>query len=74
MNDLTMVTAIITSYNEQAAKINQTLQNLLGQKTLISKIILVDDCSPILNYIRFDQRVAIIRNDVNVHYTRSYCE
>ncbi len=64
MNDLTMVTAIITSYNEQAAKINQTLQNLLGQKTLISKIILVDDGSwriplQLENLVR-DDRIMII--------------
>jgi GT2 family glycosyltransferase len=42
---------------------------LAFDEAYITEVIVVDDCSPINNYIFFPSKVKIIRNSQNLHYT-----
>ncbi|OAQ38593.1 hypothetical protein A5893_14360 [Pedobacter psychrophilus] len=65
------VSIIIPNYNTWDLVKRNITACLKYDDDLIEEIIVVDDCSPTLNYIHFPSKVKIIRNETNLHYTKT---
>ena len=63
------VSVVIPNYNTWDLVERNVNALLRFDDALITEIIVVDDCSPIKNYIPFPKKVIIIRNEQNLHYT-----
>jgi GT2 family glycosyltransferase len=62
------VSVVIPNYNTWDLVKKNTDALLLYDDSLIHEIIVVDDCSPIENYLTFSDKIFIIRNRKNLGY------
>ena len=65
------VSVVIPNYNTWDLVERNVNALLHFDNELITEIIVVDDCSPTKNYISFTEKVKVLRNEKNLHYTGS---
>lgn len=63
------VSIVIPNYNTWELVQRNVDACLEVDKPYIHEIIVVDDCSPSRNFIKFDDKVRVIRNEINLQYT-----
>lgn len=63
------VSIVIPNYNTWELVQRNVDACLEVDKPYIHEIIVVDDCSPSQNFIKFDDKVRVIRNEINLQYT-----
>jgi len=62
---------LITNYNTWDLVDRCITQSLRWSGSSIHEVVVVDDHSPTLNYLTFDPRVRVIRNETNLGYVKS---
>ena len=71
LNNKIEVTIIIAAYNNLDTTLNCLLSVLIFETKLKYEIILIDDCSSMVDYRTFDFKFRVIRNDRNVGFIKS---
>ena len=71
LNNKIEITIIIAAYNNLDITLNCLLSVLIFETKLKYEIILIDDCSSMVDYRTFDFKFRVIRNDRNVGFIKS---
>lgn len=66
-----LFTIVIPNYNTWDLVAKAVNSVLKFDQQYVAQIIVVDDCSPIVNYLQFPEIVTIVRNEKNLHYTKT---